>query len=80
MEHPAVTVNLDEDVAIAVFEILSRWSSDGRPLEVADPGEEYALDQILSQLESQLVAPFQPEYRAVVAKAPATLRSRAGVP
>ena len=33
MQHSAITVTLDEDVALAIFELLSRWSSDDRPLD-----------------------------------------------
>jgi hypothetical protein len=80
MQHEAHTfsVMLDADEALVLFEFLSRWSNDGKPLEVADAGEATALDAILAQLEKQLVDPFRADYAERLQKARAELRRRGG--
>ncbi len=77
MRDSAVNFDLDADIAIVLFEMLSRWSSGDQPLEVADRVEDYALLQVVAQLEKQLIAPFQPNYKAIVSTAREAVRRRA---
>jgi hypothetical protein len=80
MQHEANTfsVALDADEALVLFEFLSRWSHDGKPLEIADASEVATLDGILCQLEKQLVDPFRADYAERLEKARAVVRRRGG--
>jgi hypothetical protein len=73
-----VTINLDHDVALVLFEMLSRWSVDDQPLAVQDVSEEHALLKVLGPLESSLVEPFRADYRELLERSRATLRHRHG--
>jgi hypothetical protein len=80
MQHEANTfyVTFDADEALVLFELLSRWSNDGKSLEVGDASEATALDGLLAQLEKQLVDPFQANYAERLEKAREVLRRRGG--
>ncbi len=74
-----MTLELDDDQALVLFEWLSRHD-DARTFPCEDPAEELALWALHGQLESRLVAQFHPDYRALVASARARLRDRDGGP
>ena len=80
MQHEAnaFSVPLDADEALVLFEVLSRWSNDEKPLEVTDSSEATALNAVLAQLERQLVDPFRADYAERLEKARAALRRRGG--
>jgi hypothetical protein len=78
MQRENVVINLDSAEALVLFEMLSRWSSDGAAFEISDPGEEVALNGLLALLEKQLVDPLRSDYRERVAQALSVLRQRGG--
>ncbi len=78
MQQGTVSLSLDAEEAIVLFELLSRWSNDGALLETEDLGEVVLLDGLLAKLENQLVAPFSPDYKQRLAAALAVLRQRGG--
>ncbi|EJT06811.1 hypothetical protein [Rhizobium sp. CCGE 510] len=64
-------IRLDPDEALVLFELLSRWSEDNNaPTPDASCFETTAecavLHRLLAELEKQLVAPFQTDYRDAV--------------
>ena len=74
----AVTLELDHDAAIVIFELLSRHSEgEGASLGLS-PADQCALDQLLGGLERKLVEPFAPNYRETVERARASLLQRFG--
>ena len=78
MPHDSVSLNLDPDEALVLFELLSRWSEDEKPLEPLDASEVYALDRVQGKLQGILVEPLQADYPAKVEKARLQLRLRSG--
>ena len=60
-----VDVQLSEDEALVLFELLSRFESEGR-LSAEVEAEELALSRVLAQLEKHLAAPFQCNYRELL--------------
>ena len=74
----AVTLELDRDAAIVIFDLLSRHGEGGGTSLTLAPADEYAFDQLLGSLESTLVEPFATDYGAVVEKARASLLNRFG--
>jgi hypothetical protein len=84
-DHPKdgeVTLRLTENVAVVLFDLLSRWS-DPAGLTATPSGacfesaaECAALHDVLTNLEAQLVAPFEADYREKVSRARQQLAGR----
>jgi EAL domain-containing protein (putative c-di-GMP-specific phosphodiesterase class I) len=60
-------IRLDNDEAVVLFELLSRWSdAEGRATPssecIASTAESAVLNSVLADLERQLVAPFKSSY------------------
>jgi hypothetical protein len=72
-----ISLELDDDEALVLFEFLHRWESDGN-LEITDPSEGYALERLQGALESTLVGIVGPDYDALLETARKGLRERAG--
>ena len=80
-DDDAVDIRLDVKEALVLFELLSRWSD---PNATHTPGSEYfespaecaILNGLLVELEKQLLAPFRPEYRQILAEARNVLAER----
>lgn len=67
MDQP-VHLELTADQALVLFEWLARVAeSDTLPLE--HPAERYVLWTLEGQLDKQLVEPFRPDYRVLLADA-----------
>jgi hypothetical protein len=76
-----VTVHLDPDEAVVLFELLWRWCEAGverapDPACFESPAECAALIALKADLERQLAAPFRADYRAVLAAARGRLAPR----
>jgi hypothetical protein len=81
-----VTIELREEDALVLFELLGRHAdevrnADGEPtsLRFEDIAEHWALSAVYGRLECTLVEPFDPEYDALVAAARRAVRVRVGV-
>ena len=58
-----VSIVLDDDQALVLFETLSRWSEAGdHPREIEHPAEDEVLLGMLAALESQMTAPLESDY------------------
>ena len=72
-----VTITLDDDEALVLFEWLSREVDDRDGARLAhvlvSPGEFWALNATHCLLEAQMAAPFQADYAAAVRAARARL-------
>ena len=73
-----VTLELDHDAAIVIFELLSKNSESAGSSLALSPADECALDQLLCCLESKLVEPFASNYGEAVERARASLLKRFG--
>jgi hypothetical protein len=74
----SVTLDLDHDAAIVIFELLSKHhEGTGAPL-VLSPADECAFDQLMGSLERTLVEPFSADYGETVERARASLLERFG--
>jgi hypothetical protein len=73
----AVTITLEDDEALVLFEWLSREVDDRNGERLApvlvSPGEFWALNAAHCLLEAQMVAPFRQDYREAVLAARARL-------
>jgi len=65
MPKDTITIELSSDEAVVLFEFLQRMESDNR-LAFANPAEFIALLRISGQLESNLLEPFDPNYRQIL--------------
>ena len=75
MPDKPVTVNLPADEAIVLFELLSR-NAQKSELQIEGEAERIVLADLLWFLERELAAPFDPNYREILAEA----RRRLGRP
>ena len=78
-----VTIELNEDDALVLFEFLTRHDeldneSAITELKIDDPAELYALWQLHGVLENTLIEPLSPDYQAMVDAARAAVRIRWG--
>ena len=80
-EKDRVTIELDRDLAISLFEWSYRFLTDQDPT-FDHPADAVAIDQVSSELERTLAEPFQTEYpeilKAARARAEARYRERMG--
>lgn len=76
----AAAIRLDANEALVLFALLSRWSEAGSHspdrLCFESTAECAVLHGLLTELEKQLVAPFTPEYRKILADARNALAER----
>ncbi len=63
-----IQINLSEDEALVLFELLSRFS-DEEILKIEDQSEDRVLWNILCELEKILDAPFSEKYAELLEKA-----------
>jgi hypothetical protein len=68
-----VTIKLNADEALTLFDALSRFETTGR-LDIQDQAEQRVLWDILANLESQLASPMAPNYSELLASARARVR------
>jgi hypothetical protein len=71
-------LNLTEDEALVLFELLSRFSEDSI-LGIADQAEQRVLWNLQAILEQALLEPFQQNYQQQLATARDRLRDDAGL-
>ena len=64
-----ITIKLNEDEALVLFEFLSRINEKELKEIFEDQAEQKALWVLEGQLEKQLVEPFKPEYKDIVREA-----------
>jgi hypothetical protein len=69
-----VTINLDDELAIVLFELLQ----SKKLLSVVDIPERNALWALDCLLESQMVTPFKPDYRELLEAARKAMIDRGG--
>lgn len=74
----AVNLELDQDAAIVIFELLSKHDKDGGSSLALSRAEECALTQLLGCLERKLVEPFSANYPKTLEQARASLLQRFG--
>lgn len=73
MADETFVLKLSCDEALVLFEFLVRAERSG-DLHIEDEAEQVVLANILCLLEKQLVAPFDPNYSDLLAKARSSLR------
>jgi hypothetical protein len=73
-----VTLELDQDAAIVIFELLSKHDENGGTSLALSRADECALTQLLGCLERRLAAPLSPDYGEAVERARASLLKRFG--
>jgi hypothetical protein len=73
-----MTVTLDADEALVLFELLARWRDKYPVWELVHPAEENALSAVLCLLEKQLEEPFRPDYLELVSSAQERLAPSGG--
>lgn len=75
-----VTVELDDDAALVVFDLLAGLgeNDEGRQLVFSDAGARNALWLLEAALEKRLVVPFQADYEDQVRAARKRLELRGG--
>ena len=73
-----ITITLDEETAVVLFDCISRWDYDEHAFELRDKAEEYAMLKLMGGLEKSLVAPFQRDYAKLVLAARTELLKRSG--
>ncbi len=78
MDDPTISLTLDKDRAIVLFDLLARWEGENNaPFPAADCFESGAevrvLVDMLRDLEAMLVGPFSPDYSDLVGRARAHL-------
>jgi hypothetical protein len=85
MASDELAIVVTKDEALVLFEILSRYGErapghSDKTLTVLDSAERQALWNLLCCIERELVAPFAPDYAALLAGAKAKLTYVGGVP
>jgi hypothetical protein len=73
-------VDLSDDEALVLFELLDDYGSkgDGRTLTILHAAERNALWALAAQLETGLVAPFEPNYSELLSGARARDEEQGG--
>jgi hypothetical protein len=73
-------LELTADEALVLFDLLSEYERGDadRTLTVRSPAERNVLWYLLSYLERELVAPFQPDYSGQLERARARLEEKGG--
>ncbi|HEY7848662.1 MAG TPA: hypothetical protein VIC27_01295 [Ktedonobacterales bacterium] len=62
--HAKVTIELDAEQALVLFDLLARWSDLGvLSIRLEHRAEQRVLWDVLATLESVLVEPLLPDYR-----------------
>ena len=75
-ENDKITIRLDKDEALVLFDFLSRFNSEKHKDIFHDQAEEKTLWQIEGQLEKILVEPFMPNYQDILIEARNRLRDK----
>ena len=75
-----VPVQLDEDAALVLFELLSARGRLDASVLALSTSDAAALNDLLCALERALVQPFKPEYQSLLAAARASLLRRYSEP
>jgi hypothetical protein len=73
-----ITLKLDEDAALVLFDLIGRWDYDEEPFELRDEGEKIAMWKLMGTLESNVVGMFSADYAELVSRAKARLRGDDG--
>ena len=73
MASETVSLNLEPDEALVLYEFVARYTDSDR-LETVDQAEQRALWNLCALLEKELVEPFDPNYVDLVAAARDRLR------
>ena len=75
-ENNEITIRLNKDEALVLFEFLSRFNTEKHTDIFQDQAEEKTLWQIEGQLEKILVEPFMPDYQDILIEARNRLRNK----
>ncbi len=76
MESNEVTITLNKDEALVLFEFLSRFNESDNKEIFQDQTEEKILWVIEGQLEKILVEPFMPNYQDIIQEARNRIRDK----
>ena len=76
MENNEVTIRLNKDEALVLFEFLSRFNEKDNNEIFQDQAEEKTLWTIEGQLEKILVEPFMPDYKDIIQNARNRVRDK----
>ena len=68
-----ISIQLSKERALVLFELLSRFTNEEN-LNIEDQAEERVLWDILSDLESILTEPFDPDYKKLLETARSNIR------
>jgi hypothetical protein len=68
-ENEEITIRLDKDEALVLFEFLSRFNEKENKEIFEDQAEEKILWIVEGQLEKILVEPFMPNYQDILLEA-----------
>jgi hypothetical protein len=74
-----ITISLDRNYALVLFELLRRWEDQEPPLPFEDPSELWALWSLQGSLEKTLAEPFQADYDQLLDRARAAVRDHSGL-
>jgi hypothetical protein len=73
-----VSITLDRESGLVLLACLARWDRDEQPLQLRDAAEEYAMLQVVAELEKTVVDAWAGDYEVRLEQARAELRSRMG--
>lgn len=76
MESNELTIRLNKDEALVLFEFLSRFNKNNNNEMFQDQAEEKTLWVIEGQLEKMLVEPFMPDYKDIIQNARNRVRNK----
>ena len=76
MENNEITITLNKDEALVLFEFLSRFNENDNKEIFQDQAEEKVLWRIEGQLEKILVEPFMPNYQDIIKEARNRIRDK----
>ena len=76
MENNEITITMNKDEALVLFEFLSRFNENDNKEIFQDQAEEKVLWRIEGQLEKILVEPFMPNYQDIIKEARNRIRDK----
>lgn len=75
MSEETITINLTREEALVLFELLTRFSEEGK-LQIKDSSEERVLWNVQCLLEKTLTEPFQANYAELLMSARELVRDK----
>lgn len=76
MENNEITIRLNKDVALVLFEFLSRFNENDNKEIFQDQAEQKTFWVVEGQLEKILSEPFMPNYQDIIREARNRIRDK----